>query len=87
VLEGLARRAGLEPVEADEVDIPFEASDEETLVRAVSASGGAVAAIGHSGEDAVREAIVASAAPFRRADGSFRLENRFRFVVCRTDGA
>ena len=30
----------------------------------------------HSGEEAVREVILA-AAPFRRADGSYRLQNRF----------
>ncbi len=66
-----------------EVDIPFEVSDDDTLVRSVSASGGAVAAIEHSGEDAVRQAILAAAAPFRRTDGSYRLENRFRYVVCR----
>ena len=83
MLEGLARRAGLAPVRADRVDVPFEAPDDDTLVRAVSASGGAVAAIEHSGEEAVREVILASATPFRRADGSYRLQNRFRYLVCR----
>ena len=29
----------------------------------------------------VREAIAAAAAPFRRADGSYRFENRFRYLI------
>jgi hypothetical protein len=31
----------------------------------------------------VLQAILAAAAPFRRADGSYRIDNRFRYVVCR----
>jgi SAM-dependent methyltransferase len=81
VLEELARRAGLDPVVADEVGVPFEASDRETLERALLAPGGAVPAIEHSGEEAVRKAIVEAAAPFRRPDGSYRIENRFRYLI------
>jgi SAM-dependent methyltransferase len=82
VLESLAREAGLEPEQAGEVDVPLEAPDGDALARALLAPGGSVAAaIAHAGEGAVRAAILAAAAPFRRADGSYRLENRFRFVV------
>ena len=82
VLEGLARQAGLDPVSADQVGVPFEAPDEETLGRALLSPGGVAPAIEHSGEEAVRKAIVEAAAPFRRPDGSYRLENRFRYVIC-----
>ena len=37
VLEALALEAGLKPGKASEVDVPFEAPDEETLVRALLA--------------------------------------------------
>ena len=36
VLEDVAREAGLDPVRAGEVDVPFEAADEETLARALA---------------------------------------------------
>jgi hypothetical protein len=38
-------------------------------------------AVGHSGEHRVREAIAAAAAPYRRPDGSYRFENRFRYLI------
>jgi hypothetical protein len=83
VLEGLALEAGLEPRGASEVDVPFEAPDEETLVRALLAPGGAFVAIEHWGERAVWKAISDAAAPFRRPDGSYRIENRFRYLIAR----
>lgn len=83
VLEGLARQAGLDPVLSDEVDIPFEAGDDELLGRALLAPGAVVAAVERCGEEVVLQAILAAAAPFRRADGSYRIDNRFRYVVCR----
>jgi SAM-dependent methyltransferase len=83
VLEALALEAGLEPTRAGEVDVPFEASDEETLLRALLAPGGASLAIEYSGEGAVRKAIGDASAPFRRLDGSYRIENRFRYLIAR----
>jgi SAM-dependent methyltransferase len=81
VLERLARQARLEPVSSAEVDIPFQAPDQRTLERALLASGGAILAIEHSGEDAVRKALVEAAAPFQRPDGSYRFQNRFRYLI------
>jgi hypothetical protein len=81
VLEDLARAAGLEPRRAGEVDTPYEAPDGATLERALLAGAGFSSAVGHSGERAVRRAIAESAAPYRRPDGSYRFENRFRFLV------
>jgi hypothetical protein len=79
----LVIEAGLEPEQAGEVDVPFQAPDQETLVRALLAPGGVAAAIAHSGEQAVLTAIVGAAAPFRRADGSYRIENKFRYLIAR----
>lgn len=83
VLEALALEAGLEPASASEVDVPFEAPDEERLLRALLAPGGVSPAIKHSGEEAVRKAISDASAPFRRPDGSYRIENRFRYLIAR----
>jgi SAM-dependent methyltransferase len=80
-LEELARHAGLEPGVTGEVDVPFEARDRPALERALLAPGAVAAAVAHSGEEAVRAALVEAAAPFRRADGSYRFENRFDYVI------
>ena len=85
VLEGLARQAGLDPVESDEVEVPFEVPDQATLERALLAPGSVAAAIDHAGEEATRRAIVEGSAPFRRPDGSYRFENVFRYVICTRD--
>jgi len=66
-IEGLARRAGLRPGEAREVDVPFVAPDEETLVRAFAADD--------------REISAEAAERHRRPDGSYRFENTFRYVL------
>jgi SAM-dependent methyltransferase len=80
VLEEHARRAGLEPRRAGEVDVPFEAPDRETLERAflIDAAGDALERLG---EAEVRRRVAEAAAPFRRRDGSYRFENRFRYVI------
>jgi SAM-dependent methyltransferase len=81
-LEALARRAGLEPAEAGDVDVPYEAPDQETLERAFL-NDAAFGALQRLGEAATRRLIVEAAAPFRRRDGSYRFENRFRYLIAR----
>ena len=76
VVEDLMRAAGLTPVRADEVDVPYEVPDEATLQRALR-----VDASEHVSDDALRNVIAEAAAPFRRPDGSYRFENRFRYVI------
>jgi SAM-dependent methyltransferase len=83
VLEDLARAAGLEPERAGDVAVPFEPPDAEALARGLLAPGAVAVAITHSGERAVREAIVAAAERYRRPDGSYLIRNRFRYVVAR----
>lgn len=80
-LESMLRRAGLEPNRDEEVGVPFEAADQPALERAMLAPGPVLVAIGHSGEEAVRDAIVAACEPFKRPDGSYRFENTFRYLI------
>ena len=65
-LEARARRAGLEPREAGEVDVPFEAPDREALERAflVDAAGSVRERLG---EQEVRRRVAEAAAPFAGA--------------------
>jgi len=80
-LEPVVEEAGLEPLRAGEVEILIEAPDDETLARALLAPGGVIPAIEHSGEEAVRNAVIESAEPFKQPDGSYRIENRFRYLI------
>jgi len=79
-LERLARRAGLEPREAGDLEVPYEARDQETLVQAFF-NDALFGVLQRLGEDEVRRLIVEAAAPFRGRDGSYRFENRFRYVI------
>ena len=72
VLESECRAAGLEPVAAAEVDLPYEAADFAAFERAVREGAGIHA-----------DWLGDAAAPYRRADGSYRFESRFRYVVAR----
>ena len=79
-LERLARRAGLEPRSAGDIEVPYEAPDQEALVQAFF-NDALFGVLQRLGEDEVRRLIVEAAAPFRRDDGSYRFENRFRYVI------
>jgi SAM-dependent methyltransferase len=79
-LEDHARRAGLEPRESGEVDVPYEAPDQETLEQSFL-NDAAFGALQRLGEAETRRLIAEAAAPFRRRDGSYRFENRFRYLI------
>ena len=83
VLEGLAARAGLEPDLAFDRTLALHYPDLETFVRRVRSAGPMAAAAEAHGADAVAGAVRAGAAPFRRPDGSVRLENEWRYLVSR----
>jgi SAM-dependent methyltransferase len=80
VLEELVREAGLEPRDAAEVEVPFELPDDETLQRAFVVDAG-TETVRHAGEETIRRTALQAATPFRRPDGSYRFENRFRYVI------
>jgi SAM-dependent methyltransferase len=81
-LEAFARRAGLEPAQAGEVEVPYEVPDQEALEQAFL-NDAAFGALQRLGEAETRRLIVETAAPFRRRDGSYRFENRFRYLIAR----
>jgi SAM-dependent methyltransferase len=80
VLEGLAAEAGLRPQTAYDVSWAYEIADGEALGRAMISAGGLSVAAGER-EDEVRQAIVEALAPYRQADGSYRLENEWHTLI------
>jgi SAM-dependent methyltransferase len=80
-LRKLAGEAGLTPVEVADVSCPFVYPDLATALRGLSASGVAVKAAQLAGEDAVTSANTAMLVPFKKPDGSYRIENKFRFLL------
>jgi SAM-dependent methyltransferase len=82
MLASLALEAGLTPEDEFTSSWAYEYADEETLVRALLAPAGlALAAEGR--EDEIGAAIVEGLAPYRQPDGSYRLDNEYRYVVAR----
>ncbi len=85
-LEGLARAAGLEPVRVFDVDWTWEYPDRETLLRGWLSVGLSTLAIQAAGENAVRDALLSAAEPFRLTAGSYRLENTCRCLIASARG-
>lgn len=81
VLEELGRRARLVAVQSAEVDVPYAFSDRAALERALHALVPAYGVDTEVGEPVVAETVATAVAPYRRADGSYRFENRYRYVV------
>ena len=82
-LEGLATLAGLTPESAFTTTWAYEYPDEETLGRALVAPAGLATLVGPEREEAVKAAIVEGLAPHRTAEGAYRLENEFRYLIAR----
>jgi SAM-dependent methyltransferase len=80
-LESLAEKAGLHPKQSASAPVEFKFVDEATAVRGLLAPGPATRAIGHSGEEAVRKGIAEAIAPYRREDGSYFMQNEFRYLI------
>jgi SAM-dependent methyltransferase len=82
VLEALLTAAGLTPTPRRVVAAPWEYPNEESMLGGLMSSGPAAAAIEHASEGAVRQALREACAPYRRHDGSYRMENAFHHIVC-----
>jgi SAM-dependent methyltransferase len=82
VLEALLTKAGLTPAPRRVIAAPWAYPDEETMLEALMSSGPAAAAIANTSEPAVRRALREACAPYRRGDGSYRMENTFHHIVC-----
>jgi SAM-dependent methyltransferase len=81
LLERLATEAGLTPSVWVAVDCPWVFPDLETTLQANLSAGPMIRVINHAGEDAVRAALTEALKPFRLSDGSYRLENKFRYMT------
>lgn len=81
MVEDLLTGAGLIPAGSGGVECPFVYPDLETGWRGQAAAGPLRKAIEVAGEAAVREACVNVHGDFRQPDGSYRLENVFRYVI------
>ena len=82
-LEALATQAGLKPQESFDTSWAYEYSDSETLGRALVAPGGLAVLVGAEREAEIKAAIVEGLAPYRTADGGYRLQNEFHYLVAR----
>jgi SAM-dependent methyltransferase len=81
VLEELARDAGLTPTQAFDLTWAYEYPDERSLARAMLSPGNVTVALQTAEEASLGRAIVEALAPFRGPDGSYRLENEWRFLI------
>jgi len=82
-LRAFAAAAGLTPVEVFDVDSPWVYRDETTAVRGLNSSGVSTRAMENSSEAAVSEAHRQALAPFRLADGGFRIGASYRCLLAR----
>jgi SAM-dependent methyltransferase len=82
-LERLVEQSGLVPADAGYLDVTFVFTDEETLLRANRSAGPAILAERTSGEAALTDALCDAFAPFRTADGSYRVETEWRYVTAK----
>jgi SAM-dependent methyltransferase len=82
-LEELAARAGLHPELAFDTSWALEFTDEDELGRAMVAPAGIATIVGPGREDELKRAIVDGLAPFRTADGGYRLRNEYRYLIAR----
>lgn len=82
-LRAFVAAAGLDTAEIFDVETAFEYPDLATGIRGLNASGVAVRAIEHSGEEAVSEGHAKALAPFRRPDGSYRAAATFRCLMAK----
>ena len=82
-LRTLAEEASLTPESEFDTTWAFEYPDAQTLGRALVAVAGLAAIAGPEREHELKAAIVDGLAPYRRADGSYRLENEYHYLVAR----
>jgi hypothetical protein len=81
VLEALATAAGLESGDVFDVSWAYEYGDEDELARGMLAPAGVGDLVGIERQAELRAAIVEALASRRAADGSYRLNNEFHFLI------
>jgi SAM-dependent methyltransferase len=83
ILETLATEAGLQPEKVAEVAVTFGYRTIDVAIRAHLSRGPAQRAIAYVGRQATAESIAAALAHSRRPDGSYRMDNVFRYLLAR----
>ena len=83
LLRRFALQAGLTPEIEFDATWAFEYPDAETLGRAMLAVAGLAVVAGPAREEELAQAIVDGLAPYRQADGSFRLSNAYHYLIAR----
>jgi SAM-dependent methyltransferase len=82
-LQAFATRAGLAPHSEFDATWALEYRDADTLGRSMLAVAGLATLAGPEREHELKNAIVDGLAPYRRPDGSYRLENEYHFLIAR----
>ncbi|MCM2421914.1 SAM-dependent methyltransferase [Streptomyces sp. RKAG293] len=82
-LEELARDAGLRPDGSGRVACPFGYPDMDSAVRGLLSTGLFDPAAVATDQPQVEKELAEALHPYRRADGTVRMENVFRYVVAR----
>jgi SAM-dependent methyltransferase len=81
VLEGLARKAGLTPERVEEIEVPYSFPDWAGLERALLGLAPAYRIDDATAARVIRETVDGRAERFRRPDGSYWFDNRWRFMI------
>ena len=81
VLEGLAQQAGLTPERIGEVAVPYTFPDWAGLERALLGLTPAYRIDYATAARVIRDKVAGLAERFRRPDGSYRFDNRWRFMI------
>jgi len=80
-LDALATEAGLTPESEFDTTWALEYPDADTLSRAMVAVAGLATLAGPEREHELKATVVEGLAPYRRADGSFRLANEYHYLI------
>ena len=84
-LRSLVASADLTWESLADVDVTWEFENIDAALAAMLSAGPAIRAIQHSGRDAVNSTLERAIAPYRLANGSYRLENQSRYAIARRD--
>ena len=81
LLEQFATDAGLRPERAFDVSWAYVYADDEELARGMLSPAGIGTSVGPEREPALRTAVLDALAPYRTADGRYRLENEWHTLI------
>lgn len=82
-LSALIDEAGFDTLVVADVTTPVDYPDEATYLRGFGSAGPIVRAVRTVGAETVDRVLLEAGAPYRRADGSYRTTNVFRFAIGR----